>query len=85
MEIFLIAFAMFSTAICRKPSATSSGVRVSPVSARMRSASSANLAATAPSSSGWSRFGPKTRGKNCGCTRPSMTLQSVTVSGPPLR
>ncbi len=34
---------MFATAICRKPSATCSGDRSSPVAARMSAASSVNL------------------------------------------
>jgi hypothetical protein len=45
----------------------------------------ANFSARCPASSGSSEFGPKTAGKWAGFSLPSMTLQSVTVSGPPLR
>ena len=54
--------------------------------ARFTSAhSSANLVATTPASSLWSALGPNIAGKNSGRTRPSKTLQSVMVSGPPRR
>ena len=36
-------------------------------------------------SSASSACSPNTCGKCCGCSLPSMTLQSVTVSGPPRR
>jgi hypothetical protein len=49
------------------------------------SASAANFATTPSRSSGWSAFGPNTRGKCSGWILPSITLQSVTVSGPPRR
>ena len=39
----------------------------------------------ASSSSGWSPSGPNTAGKWAGWMRPSITLASVTVSGPPRR
>lgn len=74
---------MFCTAISRNPAATSAGPRRSPVAAVIRSDSSANFASVAFASSGWSPVGPKTRGKYAGWTRPSSTLASVTVSGPP--
>ncbi len=76
-EMRLIAFAMFSTAMRMKPSATSSGAR--PVFA----ASSANAARTRPSSSGASPAGPKIFGKYSPFSLPTMTFASVTVSGPP--
>ena len=79
MLIFLMAFAMLSTAIRRKPSAISSGGM--PVCCE----SSANFSRTISSSSRSSAFGPKTAGKCADCSLPSMTLQSVTVIGPPLR
>jgi hypothetical protein len=71
---------MFSTAIRRKPSATSCGPRPSPIS----SASAANLGDDA----GVERLvGVRAEdGRKMGRdSLPSMTLQSVTVSGPPLR
>ena len=78
-----MARAMSPTAMVRKPSARSSGVRALPVAAETSRASSANRAAVAAASSGWSPFGPNTLGKNRGSSLPSSTLQSVTVSGPP--
>ena len=84
-EIRLTALAMFATAICRNPSATCSGVRSSPASRRTSSASSTKRRRTSSSSIGWSPSGPNTRGKCPGWMRPSMTLASVTVSGPPAR
>ncbi len=80
-EIFLTALAMLSTAISRNPAATSSGARPSPIS----SASRAKPARTAAASSGSSPWGPKTEGKCAGWIRPSITLASVTVSGPSRR
>jgi hypothetical protein len=44
-----------------------------------------NFAMTMSRSSGWSALGPNTAGKKSGDSLPSMTLQSVTVSGPPRR
>ena len=43
------------------------------------------VAGRASASSGWSPSGPNTAGKWAGWMRPSMTLASVTVSGPPRR
>ncbi len=83
--MFLIALAMFSTAISRKPSARPSGVCGVPVSAAICAASAANFARTTASSSGASPAGPNTCGKKPGWILPSITLQSVTVSGPPRR
>ena len=80
-----MAFAMFSMAMRRKPSATSSGLRSSPVASWISFARSANLRRTTSASSAASPLGPKTLGKKSGTTRPSMTLQSVTASGPPRR
>jgi hypothetical protein len=76
-----MAFAMFSTAMRMKPSATASGVRPSPI----RAASSSNAARTAASSIGSFRPGPNTAGKNCPVSFPVITLASVIVSGPPRR
>ena len=78
-----MAFAMLATAIARKPAATSSGERsaVPPTSA----ASAAKRVRTTDASSGWSPDGPNTCGKWLGWMRPSMTLASVRVSGPPRR
>lgn len=84
-EIRFTAFAMLATAICRKPSATCSGVRSSPVLRAMAAVRPANRRRTTSVSSGWSPAGPKTWGKVAGWIRPSITLASVTVSGPPLR
>jgi hypothetical protein len=47
--------------------------------------SASNFSRTTPGSSASSPFGPNTFGKYAGCTFPSITLQSVTVSGPPRR
>ena len=57
------------------------GVRPSPISA----ASAAKRACTISASSGWSWAGPKIFGKKSGRSFPTMTLASVTVSGPPRR
>ena len=85
-EIRFTALAMLATAICRYPSATCSGVRSSPVRSRIsRGEVGEAVAGRAASSSGWSPSGPNTRGKWAGWMRPSMTLASVTVSGPPPR
>ena len=80
-EIRLTALAMLATAMRRYPSATSSGPRPSPI----RAARSANRARTTSASNGWSPSGPNTRGKYSGWMRPSITLASVTASGPPPR
>ena len=56
-----------------------------PVDDSTSAAISVKRARTASASSGSSWFGPKTGGKNSGCSLPSMTLQSVTASGPPRR
>ena len=76
---------MLATAMSRKPAATSSGAGVVPVAAPISAASAANPAATIPASSGWLPSAPNTCGKCAGWIRPSMTLASVTVSGPPAR
>ena len=77
-----MAFAMFSTAISRKPVGDLLGAhRQSPISA----ASAANFSRTICGSSGWSWLGPKIAGKYSGWSLPTMTLASVTVSGPPRR
>ena len=81
-----MALAMLATAMRRKPAATSSGGRTGACVARATSrASAANFSATTAGSSGWSAFGPNTAGKKSGRSLPSITLQSVTVSGPPRR
>ena len=85
IEIFLIALAMLSTAIARQPCASSSGVRAIPVAASTSAASFWNFCRTIWPSSGWSASGPNTLGKKRGCSLPTRTLASVTVSGPPLR
>ena len=51
----------------------------------MRVAISSNFATTASRSSGSSRPGPKILGKKSGRSLPTMTLASVTASGPPRR
>ena len=76
---------MFSTAIIRKPSATSTGERASPVSRSISAASAANSWRTTSSSSGSSAPGPNTLGKKLARILPTITLASVTQSGPPLR
>jgi hypothetical protein len=76
---------MFSTAMVTKPSATSSGVMALPVAAGSLGQAFERSARHVSASSGWSAFGPNTLGKNSGRSLPSMTLQSVTVSGPPRR
>ena len=76
-----MALAMFSTAMRMKPSAISSGGRESPACA----ASAAKPCRTASTSRGWSRPGPKIFGKKAGFSLPTITLASVTVSGPPRR
>ena len=68
---------MFSTAIRRNPSATSSAGL--PISAAI----AANFARAAAASSGRSPSGPKIAGKNSGRSRPVSTFASVTASGPP--
>ncbi len=73
----LMALAMLATAMRRKPSAAA---RASCPGTR-----AANFARTASASSGWSAPGPKMAGKCAGWILPTMTLASVTVSGPPLR
>ncbi|MNI44135.1 hypothetical protein D3C73_984930 [compost metagenome] len=80
-----IASAMFCTAMVTKPSASSPGVTGRPVAASTSAAMASNFARTASASSGWSAFGPKTAGKKSALSLPIMTLQSVTVSGPPRR
>ena len=62
-----------------------SGVCACPVSFSICFASSANFTRTTASSSASSPWGPNTFGKNAGWILPSITLQSVTVSGPPRR
>ena len=76
-----MALAMFSTAMVTKPSATASGVRPSPISA----ASAANFSRTIVGVERLVLAGPKIAGKKSGCSLPSMTLASVTASGPPRR
>ena len=80
-----MALAMFSTAIFRKPSAISCGDRRMPVARSTSAASAANFVRTASASSGRSPSGPNTAGNSAGSSLPTMTLQSVTVSGPPRR
>ncbi len=81
----LIAFAMFSTAMRRKPSAIACGVRSMPVAERTSCASASNFARTTSLSSGSSPPAPNSAGKSSGSSLPTITLQSVTVSGPPRR
>ena len=76
---------MFSTAISRKPAATSSAVRARPVAAVTSAASASKCLRTMAASSGASPVGPKTFGKSSGSSLPTITLQSVTVNGPPRR
>jgi len=75
----LIALAICCTAMAMKPSATSSALR--PV----RRATSSNLPVTASTLSDSSACGPNTRGKYFGWILPTITLASVTASGPPRR
>ena len=88
-EIRFTAVAMLATATRRNPSATRSGVSSAagtvPVSAEIRAASPAKSLRGVSTSSGWSPSGPKVGGKCSGRIRPSTTLASVTVSGPPPR
>ena len=65
--------------------ATACGERASPVALEMSAASAVNFARTVSASSASSPFGPNTFGKKRGWILPSMTLASVTVSGPPRR
>mmetsp|Transcript_6626 Transcript_6626/g.23402 ORF Transcript_6626/g.23402 Transcript_6626/m.23402 type:complete len:211 (+) Transcript_6626:2556-3188(+) len=80
-----MALAMLSTAILRKPSATCSGARASPVAASMSFATFSKFVVVAATSSGSSWLGPNTCGKKSGCSLPIITLQSVTARGPPRR
>ncbi len=81
----LIALAMLATAILRNPSATCEGVCGVPVAFAISPASAANFSRTTPASSGRSPVVPNTFGKYAGWILPSITLQSVTASGPPRR
>ncbi len=85
MDTDLIASAMFCTAMVTKPSASASGVVSRPVAFETSAARVSNFSRTASASSGWSPSGPKTAGNWSGRSLPSMTLQSVTVRGPPRR
>ena len=76
---------MSPTAMSTKPSATSSGVRVVPVARSISAASAANFARTTSRVERLVAAGPNTFGKNAGWILPSITLASVTVSGPPRR
>ena len=73
----LIALAMLATAMRRNPSATTRG--------SWPGTSSANFSATTAASSRESASGPKMAGKCAGWILPTITLASVTVSGPPRR
>ena len=94
IETCLMALAMLATATRRKPSATARGSCVAPearessgppVAASMSAARAANFSATTAASSGASPSGPNRLGKWRGWILPTMTLASVTVSGPPRR
>ena len=74
-----MASAIASTAISRKPAATSSGLRPSLISLL----SWVNFSLTISASRGRFASLPKIFGKNSGLNLPSITLQSVTVRGPP--
>jgi hypothetical protein len=74
-----MALAICCTAMAMKPSATSSALR--PV----RCASSANRPTTASLLRGSFACGPNTLGKYFGWILPTITLASVTASGPPRR
>jgi hypothetical protein len=65
--------------------AIGSGVRAWPVDDAMFAASASNFVRTTAASRGASPFGPNTLGKSSGSSLPTITLQSVTVSGPPRR
>ena len=84
-ETFLIALAMFCTAISRNPAATCSGPRWPPVACSISRLSDANSDLVISVSGGWSPISPNTRGKCPAWMRPSSRLASVTVSGPPRR
>ncbi len=68
-----------------KPSATSSGVRFTPVQRSISAAISLNFATTMSRSSASSAPGPNTFGKCAGWILPTITFASVTASGPPRR
>ena len=80
-----MAFAILSTAIDKNPSATSSGEITLFVDKVISLARASNFLKTMVESRFWSAFGPKTFGKKSGLSFPIITLQSVTVKGPPLR
>ena len=84
-EMNLIALAMLATAMRRKPSAIASAGCALPVAFAISAASTANFSRTTAASSASSPRGPNTFGKYSGWIFPSITLQSVTVSGPPRR
>ena len=85
MDIFLIALAIFSIAIFKKPSAIEiSSICDFFVCCATYFDNSVNFFLTTSTSSGAFPFGPKTLGKCSGWSFPSKTLQSVTVKGPPL-
>ena len=85
-EMNLIALAMLATAIAQEPlgDLLRASARL-PVAFAISAASAANFSRTTAASSGSSPPGPKTFGKCAGWILPSITLQSVTASGPPRR
>ena len=66
-----------------KPSAICSGLSGTPSAAARSARDGLQASSRCVASSGSSPSAPNTAGKNAGCSLPSMTLQSVTVSGPP--
>ena len=75
----LIALAMFSTAILRKPSAISSGVRACRCRRRRRRRARRTSRAPRRHRAARRRAGPNTCGNRSGSSLPTITLQSVTV------
>jgi hypothetical protein len=75
-----MALAMFSTAMVMKPSATSSALLPGLVLRQ-----GAELFAHGVDVERLVLAGAEDGGKKSGCSLPSMTLASVTVSGPPRR
>ena len=81
-----MALAMLATAILQE--ALRDLLRATaacPWPARSRPPARANFSRTTAASSGSSPRGPNTFGKYAGWILPSITLQSVTASGPPRR
>ena len=80
-----MAFAIHSIAIDKNPSATSIGETAFLVALEISLARTLNFSLTILTSIFWFAFLPNTLGNNSGFNLPSITLQSVTVRGPPFR